>query len=202
MNKIWRDICLFAVSAGLVFSLAGCKNDTQILPDQGTLGDAVATDPTGGGGNNATAPTPSFGDDQSGTGSDLTFDLDQPSQPSFDNIPLVRDDSQPTTLYAMDGDYAYALDPDTMQPTGGPLDPVTHEPVTIADEPSDDQSVEELTEGEPPVVEGDQFLVEGDDTPTDEDPVVVEDPPVVSEPDPYVNPEVKLPNTGIFLEDD
>lgn len=112
--------------------------------------------------------------------SDVDFDMSAPAAPNFDNMTLTPAASEP--LYTFEDGYAYLLDPDTLQKTGGPLDPVTKEP--IEQEPAGEPG-EEAGEGEPT------------DPAEPETPGETEEPPAAEIPE-----EVKLPNTGVFLEDD
>lgn len=209
-KQVNRTLCSALAVVLMLGALTACGNkEDDTLPAAPNLGGLVAgedanqpTDP------NAQAPTPNFGGDgqsnQGGTGDQqLQFDLQSPGENNFDDVPLVRDDSQPTKLYTIDGDYAYELDPNTLTPVGDPLDPVTHQPIAIADQPEPETEEPPAEEGdpepEPPVVEPDPYLVESNPEPEAEQPVpdiVIDDLP------PEIPPEQKLPNTGIFLEDD
>lgn len=111
---------------------------------------------------------------------DLNFDMAPPTTPDFSDLTLTPASSEP--LYTFEDGYAYALDPETLQKTGPALDPVTKEP--IADAAAPDTAEPETPvdgEGEPEV---------GEPASADEG--------AKTEPD----ESVKLPNTGIFMEDD
>lgn len=137
-------------------------------------------------------PTDSSG--ASGEEGENNFTLQSPGNTNFDDIGLTHeDDPQQSEMYTIDGGYAYALDPDTLQPTGDPLDPITHEPADLTD-------VENLN---PPKVDPDPKLSEGDDKAEgDTDTQVLADSISEGTSSEQVAPQVKLPNTGIFLEDD
>lgn len=142
--------------AVMVLSLSACGG--QDTPDDNT---GITPPPTPTDMN--TTLTPPADDSLAGgsTGApSVDFGLEPVTPPTFDGFTT----QQGTGLYTIVDGYAYALDPETLEPTGPKLDPVTHAPV----EP------EEPTEPEEPA----------------------EPEPVVSEDD------GKLPNTGIFLEDD
>lgn len=99
---------------------------------------------------------------------EIEFDLQAPSEPVFQEgfqegypgdsidldgaIPLdsEQDDSiAEDDLFVVDGDYAYRLDPHTLEKVGGPLDPVTHEPVEVKEQPQPDADVETPSATEP-----------------------------------------------------
>ena len=110
----------------------------------------------------------------------VDFDLEAPQEPAFDDITLSQEVGITDGLYTIENGVAYALDPDTLEKTGPALDPITHEPleqdvtelVPIPDLDVGQETTEEVKPSEP----------------TKEETTVPE--------------EVKLPNTGIFLEDD
>ena len=107
----------------------------------------------------------------------LDFTIDS-SVPDFSEDSSEVDESTGSeigtgnTLYSIVGEYAYALDPETLQPVGDPLDPVTHEPV------------QEFSSLDP--------TVQPENEPVPESSIEIETPTEVN----------KYPNTGIFLEDD
>ncbi len=123
---------------------------------------------------------------------DVSFDLQEPPAPDFDS-PATGDDSG--KIYTIEGDYAYEMDPATLKPIGPPLDPITKEPVnnpvldgTNPSTPNNPQ-YSNPTASEPPA---------------ESNPPVQSDPPVTTTEPPTTPPsdENKLPNTGMFLEDD
>lgn len=103
---------------------------------------------------------------------DVGFTLQPPSDTNFGSISNDPADMS-DGLYTFEDGYAYALDPNTFEKTGPALDPITYQPVDV--------------QPEVPVVDPDPTSV----------PSTVE-----SEPPEEVPQDVKLPNTGIFLEDD
>ena len=115
----------------------------------------------------------------------VDFGLQDGGDPVFSDLGTGVDEG----LYTIENGYAYALDPTTFDKVGPPLDPVTHEP--IGDAASDDGSVDASGEGSG---EGDttgegEGNGEGAEGSSDEGSNGISD-------------QTKLPNTGIFLEDD
>lgn len=112
----------------------------------------------------------------------VDFGLQDGGDPTFSDMGTGVDEG----LYTIEGGYAYALDPTTFDKVGPPLDPTTHQPIDGADtsgtegEGSDEGSGDGDASGESAEGEGDG---EGADTQGIDD-------------------SKKLPNTGIFLEDD
>lgn len=113
----------------------------------------------------------------------LNFGLQPAPAPDFDSPATGSDTNK---LYTIVGDYAYELDPTTLQAVGEPLDPITHEPVSN------------------PVLEGSNPSTPNN--PQNTEPPAASTPPVQSEPPaspaPSATPDTSLPNTGEFLEDD
>lgn len=122
------------------------------------------------------------------TGSSVNFGLQSAPDPDFDS-PATGDDSG--KLYTIVGDYAYELDPNTLQPTGDPLDPVTHLPVSNPVLEGENPSTPNNPQNQP------QEPAAPADTQPDPEPVATAEP----DPEPVATQE-KLPNTGMFLEDD
>lgn len=181
MKKIHRNLYLSLIIVCFLLSGCGGEEATNGSGVNGTGGlmyatgstvpDASAsTGTTLTGSTNATASNASSSEE--GT---VTFGLASIDDPNFSDISSEG-------LYTIEGGYAYAIDPVTLDKTGPALDPLTKEPVEL-DAPaepvsSEEESVQEKTEEEP-----------------EEEPVEEETPVEIPE-------SVKLPNTGIFLEDD
>lgn len=169
----------------MCLSLALCACGKQQTPGAGV---SPGSGPqTTQGGDTTTDPT------QPPAGGSVDFGLQTAPDPDFDS-PATGDDSG--KLYTIVGDYAYELDPATLQPIGEPLDPVTHQPVSNpvldGENPSTPNNPQNDTPVEPPVAP----------PPADPEPVVEPTTePVVENTEPPA-PEVSLPNTGMFLEDD
>lgn len=119
---------------------------------------------------------------------EISFGLEGPGDPIFGDPGLAQDTGSPTGMYTIaDDGFAYALDPNTFTPIGPPLDPVTHLPLDVTPEPTIEVSIPpEVTT---PPVESEELPIAGDS---------IEGDTVTA----TVPPEDKLPNTGIFLEDD
>ena len=151
-----------ALSLGTVcmFTAVGCRqSDTSNTNDASAIAAQLAEQ--------ARIAQESQQNDQSSQLNTVDFGLQSPPTTSFDDVPL-ENSAAVDGLYTILNGYAYALDPNTFEPVGPPLDVNTHQPIPQEPEP---EVVEEPAP--PPVVE----IVE----PTE---------------------ETKLPNTGIFLEDD
>lgn len=168
-----KELCsrfvFLLVCALLLGLLTGCggkdKDDAQAPSQdaQTTAPPSTQPEPTG------VPDVPGFGLEGEMGGDGVDFNLQSPGNPDFDNVPVGSFD---TGLYVTEGDYAYALDPATLDKVGPPLDPVTHEPVQTEAPPPDENAPEET----PPETKPEETA-----------------PPAE---------EVKLPNTGLFLEDD
>lgn len=126
---------------------------------------------------------------------EVDFDLQSPDASmeqadgddlGFDDIQLGQEVGITDGLYTIVDGMAFAIDPVTLEKTGPALDPVTHEPLDPVDMLPDLNLLD-------------------DEIPTDEEPSVQSSD---STTDPTPKPEVpvsdkdKLPNTGVFLEDD
>lgn len=180
-----RRLLALMMSAMLVLSLlSGCgkkDNEEQTPPPNDGVQDGQQT----------VIPGYEDGPDTSG---DVSFGLQDPGDPTFSDIATGEDDG----LYTIENGYAYALDPTTFDKTGPALDPITHEVVDPQPQFDADGNLIQDGEGEgnteqlPPEGEG------GDGTESQTPPDTVQTPPpVVTIPEGQ-----KLPNTGIFLEDD
>lgn len=121
------------------------------------------------------------------TGNGVDFGLQPAPEPNFDS-PATGGNSD--KIYTIEGDYAYELDPSTFQTIGPPLDPITHEPV------------------DNPVLDGNNPSTPNNpqnSTPPASQPPASEPPasqPPAASPSPSPSGDNKLPNTGMFLEDD
>ena len=153
----------------MVLALCACNKSNN--------DDTVANNPSTTQGGSPSGTNDSQGD----TG--VNFGLQSAPDPDFDS-PSTGDDSG--KLYTIVGDYAYELDPSTLQPIGDPLDPVTHQPVNN------------------PVLEGENPSTPNNPQNQTQEPQQTAEPD--SRPEPTQTPapttETKLPNTGMFLEDD
>lgn len=138
----------------LVLSLAGCG----ALPG---FGGDTSGDTSGNQGvptkvdNTVDSPQLGVSEDQ------LSFGLTKPEDPGF-NEDLVSSvqghEPMPVgDMYTEIDGYAYLLDPATLEPTGGPLDTLTHEPVVLSDEKSEVST-------EPPVMD----ITPSSETPTEQ----------------------------------
>lgn len=157
-----RYKALFTTSL-LIVSLSGCK----------VLGLGVETTPKN------LDPLPSSSISAAEAQDDIEFDLEGITDPNFDSITDVKPESVEDVLYTVEDGVAYALDPNTLEPYGPPLDPVTHEPIETA----------------PPAV------YTPAPTPVPELTPEPTNSPIISAQE-SLTPDTKLPNTGIFLEDD
>ena len=111
------------------------------------------------------SPVASSQSSTSSSSETVDFGLESPPSTNFGDIDSTVSQTDPG-IYTIIGGYAYALDPNTFEPIGPPLDPITHMPVEL---PAEDEPEPEA-EPEPELTK-----------PTETN---------------------KLPNTGIFLEDD
>ena len=131
--------------------------------------------------------------------SEVSFGLQAPGDPVFGDVGLGQQIGNSEGLYTiLDDGYAYLLDPDTMEPTGEPLDPISHEPISAREE----------TE---PSAEPTLYPVGGESLPPDvvETPAPSDSPAPENTPEPTPAPtaspipvDIQLPNTGKFVEDD
>lgn len=164
-----KKIAALGMAACLALAMCACSAEGEPVPSD-TVPSQGVTEPS-------TTP-------DSNPNPDVTFGLQTPPDPNFDS-PATGDDSG--KLYTIVGDYAYELDPTTLEPIGDPLDPITHEPV------------------DNPVLEGNNPSTPNNpqNTPAPEasDPPVQATPPV-TDPAPSNTPDTSLPNMGMFLEDD
>lgn len=182
MIKRFRKLCIVFTSV-LALLLTGCAQLQAVLPFGGGDDD---TAPTGGTPTQVSTPTVGVNED------DISFGLQHSDTPDFQDVdgssssgfvPSAGPDVNPGLtltgtvgpMYTEIDGYAYLLDPATLQPTGGPLDRITHEPVVLSDvtaapEGSEESDGDVSSQGSPSAV-----------VPTD---------------------DTKYPNTGIFLEDD
>lgn len=172
-----KKLLLLVLVLCMAMMLCACnKDEADQTPD--ALGTAdTQTLSTSGTPQGQQTPTP-----QQTSGSTVDFNLQQAPDPNFSSPESGGSDDK---IYTIQGDYAYEMDPNTLQIIGPPLDPITHEPV---DNPVLDGS-------NPSTPNNPQDTA----TPVDnlpEDPV---DTPTPTEPPKEDN---KLPNTGMFLEDD
>lgn len=110
-NKAGRGICCALSVVMLVNGIAGCSKFTKGESSSGLRG------------------SESGSEDQ-----DVQFELQEEGDPGFtgDSGSTIGLDGQP--LYESDGQYDYELDPNTMERITGPLDPETHEPVDASSE--------------------------------------------------------------------
>lgn len=169
-----KSVAGVAVVTSVLF-LSGCSQVTSMLP-------WIKNDPT---------PAPAVTDSSSGQqnlvglpSDAVQFSLAPIEDPEFSDIeegtaaPLQESDA----LYVEQDGYAYRLDPATLEPVGGPLDPVTHEPISLESEtvatPAPEQS---SVSAQPELGE-----TSDKDTPTRTEPTQ----------------DNRYPNTGVFLEDD
>lgn len=183
MNRIVKLLSV-GLSLFMVVSLAGCSLAENLVgkpsepPSQVTANPdatmAVTDDP-----NALLSPPPQ-----------ISFGLTEPEHNDFGDPGVAQSTGATTGLYTIGEDgYAYALDPVTFGPVGEPLDPLTHEPiaVTATTEPSAEPT-------EPPEVLP--------TIPPTAPPVETVPPTVPPTVQPTVSPENKLPNMGLFTEDD
>lgn len=171
-----KKLLVTVLSLCLLLSLCAC--DSAEEPP-----DALGTNTT----------TPSQGDqpaqpsqDATGTqtpGGGVDFNLQPAPDPDFDSPASGGSNDK---IYTIQGDYAYEMDPNTLEIIGPPLDPITHEPV--------DNPVE--GGGNPSTPNNPQDTPAASEPPASEPPA--SDPPATSTP----TADTKLPNTGMFLEDD
>lgn len=189
----YKGILVLMTVMILVLCLTGCKDKGK--DKESSDGGGVTGAPQDG--QQITLPDVGVSDTDGGLAPDeLDFGLQSPGDPDFSDY----NTSQNEGLYTIENGVAYALDPDTLEKTGPALDPITHEPIDSTD--TGDDSV---IDPNPQPEQNDTSIVISDP----EDTAVVSDPedsidtknesePSVSEPE----PEIKLPNTGVFLEDD
>ncbi len=173
-----KKVALFALAGCLVLALAGCKEEAENNPG---VSDNPNPSPTA---MDSVAPTQD--PTAAGTdGSSVDFGLQVAPTPNFDSPSTNQSDK----LYTIVGSYAYELDPQTLEPIGDPLDPITHEPVAN------------------PVLDGVDPTAPNNPQASPSPSAVPSAAPSTS-PEPSTTPspkptgEGKLPNTGIFLEDD
>lgn len=172
--KLKKSLALL-LSLCMVLTLCACNKEDK---------DVTNANPSQQSGQNGTV-----GDQQNPADSQVNFGLQSAPTPDFDS-PATGDDSG--KLYTIVGDYAYELDPATLQPIGDPLDPVTHQPVSNP-----------VLEGENPSTPNNpqNQTQEPATQPTEPSTPPESDPPAQTE-EPAQQAETKLPNTGMFLEDD
>ena len=174
-----RVLTLMLMAAMALLLLSGCgkKDDTPTPPASDGVQD----------GQQVTIPGYDDSQQENAGQGDVSFGLQDPGDPDFSDIGTGIDDG----LYTIENGYAYALDPTTFDKTGPALDPVTHEvldPQPVFDEISD------VEQTDPNVVAPEENTTEGSGEQTPPEQL----PPAT----PTIPDEVKLPNTGIFLEDD
>lgn len=163
----------------LAVALCGCNADKEDTPN--AIGPSQSV-------SQGDATTPPNSNDGSNSGGRVDFGLQTAPDPNFDS-PASGGSSE--KIYTIQGDYAYEMDPNTLEIVGPPLDPITHEPVenpvldgtnpSTPNNPQDTQNNQTPATSEPPV-----------------EPEKPDVPPETSTPP----AEEKLPNTGMFLEDD
>lgn len=128
-RKSWSVLAL-CWSLMLMLLLAGCKDKQGNEPAETSQSNnpPVSAGTLADGGDK---PQLGVSEDQ------LSFGLTKPETPTFqegltdgDTAPLPQGESE---MYTEIDGYAYRLDPATMEPVGGPLDRITHEPVVISD---------------------------------------------------------------------
>lgn len=164
---------------------------SSVLTSCGGKDDATDTEDTSTGDTQQTSDT-------SDSQPTVDFELQQTADPNFDAIEQGQSVDTSDGLYTLIDGYAYALDAETLEPTGPALDPITKEPIET--QPAEETPTEEVgttAETEQPA----------DDAIVPEQPVVNEQPAEEQPIEPtaeteVVSEEVRLPNTGIFLEDD
>ena len=122
--------------------------------------------------------------------STVDFELEAPATPSFGDAGTPEGEGVADTLYTIEDGVAYALDPNTLEKVGPPLDPITHEELEAIPEVTDTLEVSDTLVPEKPSFSQEPTV---SSTPV---------PTVLPTPEQTVPPEEKLPNTGIFLEDD
>lgn len=122
-------------------------------------------------------------------GTDVNFGLQTAPDPNFDS-PATGGSSD--KIYTIEGDYAYELDPSTFQTIGPPLDPITHEPV--------DNPV--IGGQNPSTPNNPQNSNPPESQPPASQPPASQPPTATPDPSPAPTGDSKLPNMGMFLEDD
>lgn len=175
-----RVVSILALAVLCTGLLSGCNRGEENEPSQPTMAGvqdgqqttipdyedgASSTD-----GSNEIVPPPDFG-------------LTSPGDPNFSDMGSGQDEG----MYTIEDGYAYALDPATFEKVGPPLDPVTHEVVTLTD--TTDDTVPADT------------AVQPDDSNNEEETTTTPTQTQTQEPS-KIPEDQKLPNTGIFLEDD
>lgn len=138
---------------------------------------------------------------EEGEGNKVDFGLQTPPDPDFDS----PDTSEGEKLYTIIGDYAYELDPATLQPIGPPLDPITHEPVenpvldgqnpSSPNNPQYNQQPENNNQNQQPENNNQNQQPENNNNNGNQS---GQDQGGNQQP----TEDTKLPNTGMFLEDD
>ncbi len=173
-----KKLLVLCLSLCMALALCACKDDNA----EGTTSPSVP-----GTTDSALSTSPAADDGQQGGGT-VDFGLQTAPDPNFDSPATGTDSGK---LYTIVGDYAYELDPSTLEPIGDPLDPITHQPVsnpvldgTNPSTPNNPQN------SQPPASQ----------PPASQPPA--SQPPASQPPAPENTPDTSLPNTGIFLEDD
>ena len=189
-RKTMFAVCLMLIACMMLTACKG-KDDNGAGQSTGNpSGPADGTQVTIPGyedGNFGETPT---GD--TGNQGDVSFGLQDPGDPNFSQMGSSIDDG----LYTIENGYAYALDPNTFDKVGPALDPVTHEvldPQPVLDGDIDSTPNDTQTDGDGVAV---------NPFPGEEVPSSNGEPSQNQPANPAVPDSVKLPNTGVFLEDD
>lgn len=168
-----KKLLALVLALMLALALAGCQASNEETPD--ALG-VNSSQPAPG--DQQEQPGNQGGSQQGG----VDFGLQQAPDPNFDS---PASGGSGDKIYTIVGDYAYEMDPNTLEIVGPPLDPITHEPV------------------DNPVLDGENPSTPNN--PQNSAPPASEPPasqPPASDPPATSTPDTSLPNTGMFLEDD
>lgn len=185
--KLFERCVMFTLVGVLCVSLAGCSLVDGILPNQSGNPSQVTSNPE------ASEPVEEQGTTEGPLSPppQISFDLVEPEKGGFGDPGVAQSTGAATGLYTIGDDgYAYALDPTTFEATGEPLDPVTREPIAVDSTPEPSEAVPVETDS-----------IAESEAPT-EDVLHTATPVVSTTPTPTVHPDEKLPNMGLFLDED
>ncbi len=185
-----KKFLVLLMCLALAFMLVACGNSS----------DSEGTEPPANSGDASQGEQPGTQGSQSGNQGGVDFDLNAPPDPGFDSPATNQSDD--SKLYTIIDDYAYELDPNTLEAVGPPLDPITHQPV---DNPVFGGTNPSM--GNNPQYNNDDTTEPTDTTTPPDDmtkPADTTKPEDTTKPTDTTKPDdsTKLPNTGEFLEDD
>lgn len=137
--------------------------------------------------------------------SDVNFNLASSTADGTETQETAQVATAPKPLYENDGKYAYQLDPVSLERISGPLDMTTKEPISASTtDPSATTTPEPILQKDLDSAQYSDGIGGTTSTSSVDEPEVEESSPVEAPEESTLEPSehTKLPNTGIFLEDD